>query len=52
MKKTILVTGCSGFLGSHLVKHFKNNNYKNYKIIGIDLKKTLFKYHNFFFYKF
>jgi nucleoside-diphosphate-sugar epimerase len=48
MKKTILVTGCSGFLGSHLVKYFKNNNYK---IIGIDLKKTLFKSYNFFFYK-
>lgn len=51
MKKIILVTGCSGFLGTHLVKYFKTNNYKTYKIIGIDLKKSLFESNNFSFYK-
>jgi dTDP-glucose 4,6-dehydratase len=31
--KTILITGCAGFIGSHLTDYFLNNNYK---VIGID----------------
>ena len=33
MKKTVLVTGAAGFLGSHLCDYFLS---KNYKVIGID----------------
>jgi len=33
--KTILVTGCAGFIGSNFVQHFKKNFSKT-KIIGID----------------
>ena len=33
MKKTVLITGAAGFLGSNLCDYFL---YKNYKIIGID----------------
>ena len=32
-KKTILITGAAGFIGSHLVEHFLN---KNYKVIAFD----------------
>jgi dTDP-glucose 4,6-dehydratase len=31
--KTILITGCAGFIGSHLTDYFLNNKYK---VIGID----------------
>ena len=33
MKKTVLITGAAGFLGSHLCDYFL---LKNYKVIGID----------------
>ena len=33
MKKTVLITGAAGFLGSHLCDYFIS---KNYKVIGID----------------
>lgn len=33
--KTILVTGCAGFIGSNFVKHFKKK-FSKVKIIGID----------------
>ena len=33
MKKTVLITGAAGFLGSHLCDYFVS---KNYKVIGID----------------
>ena len=33
MKKTILITGAAGFLGSHLSDYFLS---KNYKVLGID----------------
>jgi dTDP-glucose 4,6-dehydratase len=33
MKKTVLITGAAGFLGSHLCDYFLS---KNYKIIGVD----------------
>lgn len=31
--KKVLITGCAGFIGSHLCNYFLNNNYK---VIGID----------------
>ena len=37
MKKTLLVTGCAGFIGSHLVDFLLN---KNYKVIGLDNLST------------
>jgi dTDP-glucose 4,6-dehydratase len=33
MKKTVLITGAAGFLGSHLCDHFIS---KNYKVIAVD----------------
>ena len=33
MKKTVLITGAAGFLGSHLCDYFLS---KNYKVLGID----------------
>ena len=33
MKKTVLITGAAGFLGSHLCDYFI---FKNYKVIGLD----------------
>ena len=33
MKKTVLITGSAGFLGSHLCDYFLS---KNYKVLGID----------------
>ena len=33
MKKTVLITGAAGFLGSHLCHYFLS---KNYKVIGVD----------------
>jgi dTDP-glucose 4,6-dehydratase len=33
MKKSVLITGAAGFIGSHLCDHFLS---KNYKVIGID----------------
>ncbi len=35
MKKTILITGGAGFIGSHLVRLFVNK-YPNYKIVNLD----------------
>ena len=35
-KKTILITGGAGFIGSHLVKHFVNK-YPNYTIYNLDV---------------
>jgi UDP-glucose 4-epimerase len=37
MHKTIIITGCSGYIGSHAAYYFKK---QNYKIIGCDLKDT------------
>ena len=37
MKKTLLVTGCAGFIGSHLVDFLLE---KKYKIIGLDNLST------------
>ena len=37
MKKTLLVTGCAGFIGSHLVDFLLKNNYN---IIGLDNLST------------
>ena len=33
MKKTVLITGAAGFIGSHLCDYFLS---KNYKVIGIN----------------
>ena len=33
MKKTVLITGAAGFLGSHLCDYFLS---KNYRVIGVD----------------
>ena len=33
MKKTVLITGAAGFIGSHLCDYFIS---KNYKVIGVD----------------
>ena len=33
MKKTVLITGAAGFLGSHLCYYFLS---KNFKVLGID----------------
>ena len=32
----ILVTGCNGYIGAHLVKQLKN---KNYNVYGLDYKQ-------------
>ena len=37
MKKTFLITGCAGFIGSHLVDFLLK---KNFKIIGLDNLST------------
>ena len=34
--KTILVTGCAGFIGSNFVPYFLDK-YKNYNIVNLDL---------------
>ncbi len=36
MKKTIIITGGAGFIGSHVVREFVNN-YPNYQIINLDV---------------
>ena len=50
-KQTIVITGSSGFLGTHLSQFFKDSNFASYRVIGIDIKKNFFKSRNFFFYK-
>ena len=35
MKRTLLITGGAGFIGSHVVRHFVNK-YPDYKIINLD----------------
>ena len=37
MKKNILITGCAGFIGSHIVDFYLK---KNYKILGLDNLST------------
>ena len=37
MKKKILITGCSGFIGNYLVKKFLNNGYE---VFGISSKNN------------
>lgn len=46
--KTMLITGCSGFIGSNLVKFFS----KDFKIIGIDKKQSYFFDPNFIYLNF
>ena len=36
MKKTLLITGGAGFIGSHVVRLFVNK-YPDYKIVNLDL---------------
>ena len=36
MDKTILVTGCSGLVGTHIVDQLIE---KGYDVVGVDLKK-------------
>jgi UDP-glucuronate 4-epimerase len=40
----ILVTGCSGFIGSHLILRLIENN--NYQIIGLDINPLSVKFNN------
>lgn len=49
--KTVLITGCSGFIGRNLVKYLISNSNFNYKIVGIDTKKKSYKNKNFIFFK-
>ena len=48
LPKTILITGCSGFLGSQLTNKLIQ---KNYIVIGLDKKKIKIKHKNFYFKK-
>ena len=48
MKKNILITGSSGYLGSYLVNNFIK---EGHNIIGIDIKKPKIKNKNFNFKK-
>ena len=50
-KKTILITGSSGFIGDYLVQALTHLNFKNCKIYGIDIVNPKQKYKNFFFKK-
>ena len=49
--KTILITGCAGFLGRNLIKYLNGISNLNYKIVGIDVKKNDYKNKNFIFFK-
>ena len=40
-RKTALVTGCSGYLGSHLVKQLKRNDWN---VVGLDTRHTFNEY--------
>ena len=48
-KKSILVTGCSGLVGTHIVNQLID---RGYLVIGVDLKEPIakqtknFKFHN------
>jgi len=41
--KTVLVTGCSGYIGSHLVKHLEGK----YKVLGLDIAPPDYSLENF-----
>ena len=43
--KTALITGASGYLGSHLAKTLKKSGWK---VVGLDIKHTDNKYLDFF----
>lgn len=43
--KTALVTGCAGYLGSHICKYLKNNGWN---VIGLDVKYPDHRYYNAF----
>ena len=43
MKKTVLVTGCNGFIGKAFIKRFS----KKYQIIGIDKVMSVEKENDF-----
>lgn len=45
MKKTILITGGAGFIGSHLVNYF-TEKYPNYKFVVLDLLTYASNIHN------
>jgi GDP-L-fucose synthase len=55
--KTVLITGCSGLVGTYLIKHYINRNYdvnsEKYKIIGVDISdlKIKINYEHFTFEK-
>lgn len=46
--KKIILTGCSGLLGSEFTKYLSNNGAT---VIGLDIAKPNFKLKNFYFYK-
>ena len=50
--KKILITGCSGLLGTYLIKRFLYDD-NSYKVIGVDINdlKLDFKQSNFIFEK-
>jgi UDP-glucuronate 4-epimerase len=47
MNKTVLVTGCSGLVGTHIVNKLIS---KGYFVVGVDLKEPKEKRENFKFY--
>ena len=43
--KTALVTGISGYLGSHISKQLKKNGWK---VLGMDIKRPKHEYYDYF----
>ena len=44
--RTAVITGCSGYLGSHLAKYLKRDGWK---VIGFDIKEPTHNYYDNFF---